>query len=615
MRVTKLEIPSGNPYGLGSIKMDRLGRVVVLAGKNGAGKTRLFDRLENWTTGNRWPFSSLYEVKNAFRSQFGFNGSFATDAKDWLLKEFASNMDALRPTLAAGFYDLEFDEADKPTFAPFVPKQVKLENPETLNKRDFLNRAGQAEKLGIGNLHTTALARVQQLQDRWWNATHQASTVNKEEREKAVDRYQKLNSLIARFVGTELERDLDDRATLYGYPIGTAPLSDGQKILLQFCVSIHAQADKLSELIVLMDEPENHLHPGAMLDAIDQIQPALSNGQLWIATHSIPLLAHFEPENIWWMENGGVEHAGSIPEKVLGSLLGDDTRIARLNDFLGLPAALAANHFAFQCLLPPAVLTTGLNDPQTGQIARLLGNHKKGDLIRVLDFGAGRGRMISALREGFDSAEMLTARIDYRAFDPSSSHHAECEDAIARVYGDAADRQFHEERDLRGKLDSKSVDVIVMCNVLHEIDVTEWLGLFSSSGLARTLLRDDGFLLVVEDTEMRIGERAHQRGFLVLDTAGLKTLFGIKEDEPAFLRDDARGDGRLQAHLIPKRCLANATPASLREALTQLRELAMGEIKRLRAGKADYREGRRHAYYVQQLANAQLGLSVLGSSD
>jgi len=235
--------------------------------------------------------------------------------------------------------------------------------------------------------------------------------------------------------------------------------------LLQFCVAIHAQADRLSELIVLMDEPENHLHPGAMLDAIEAIRPALSNGQLWIATHSIPLLAAFEPDDIWWMEEGGVEHAGSIPEKVLHSLLGDEDRIGRLGDFLGLPAALAANHFARQCLIEPTVVTTGAGDPQTTQIAGLLGGLRLGERLRVLDFGAGRGRLVSALREWFKTAEEFAARIDYRAFEPDPTHHIECENAIARAHGDASVRLFHEERDLRAALDAHSVDVVVMCNV------------------------------------------------------------------------------------------------------------------------------------------------------
>ncbi|MGT2505736.1 hypothetical protein [Cupriavidus basilensis] len=66
-------------------------------------------------------------------------------------------------------------------------------------------------------------------------------------------------------------------------------------------------------------------------------------------------------------------------------------------------------------------------------------------------------------------------------------------------------------------------------------------------------LSDNGFLLIVEDQRIPVGEKAHKNGFLVLDTAHLRTLFSIKEADVAaglFTFHDARGDGRLKAHLI-----------------------------------------------------------------
>lgn len=604
MRVTKVEIPAANRFGLKAIQMDRLGDVVVLAGKNGAGKSRLLARLVGWQFEHiHGPFT-LAKLKAVFDS-FPHKRTFI----EWVFDE--SPIKAANEHARRDVYDLDFDHGLTGTFVHFVPKSVTLDDPDNLKRADFLEFAARAENLGVVGLHSTALSRIQMLQDRWWNTNHQSFTSEGNEQIDATERYDKLNNVIEQFIGFTLDRDRDGHATLSGYPIGKAPLSDGQKILLQFCVAIHAQADKLSELIVLMDEPENHLHPAAVLDAIEQIRGALTNGQLWIATHSIPLLAHFDPESIWWMEDGGVQHAGSTPEKVLSSLLGDDDRIARLNDFLGLPAALAANRFAHQCLLPPSVLTTEPDDPQTTQISRLLADAAGEQKLRVLDYGAGRGRLVSALREGSDSPAVMIERIDYLALDPDETHHAECEAAIARAYDSPDKRLFHEEKAIRGAIDAQSVDVVVMCNVLHEIDVTEWLGLFSGSGLIRTLLKEDGFLLVVEDTEMRIGERAHQRGFLVLDTGALKTLFSIGENETAFVCDEEKGH-RLQAHLIPARCISAINQATLSKTLRQIRQLAIGEIKNLRNTPGDYRKGRRHAFHVQQLANAQLGLEMFG---
>lgn len=614
MRITKVDIPELPQIGLKRIQMEKLGPVVVLAGKNGAGKSRLLERLLVWTHQSlsvcgvpqsqfdawlrtRVPLRQFVNKplwKNPFVRSF-VDTSWSGHSIDW------SNL-----------YDIDVEGEGTPTVVHFVPKKTELQDPTQLAPEKLIGCAKYVENIGVADLHKNALARIQAVQDEWREATHQNPTVPIELRDAAVKRYEDLNGLIERFLGRKLTRNLDRQAQLFDMSIGRGGLSDGQKILLQFCVAVHAQADKLSELIVLMDEPENHLHPGAMLDAITEIQKALTNGQLWIATHSVPLLAHFDPDCIWWMEDGSVQHVGSKPEMALRGLLGDDERIGKLGDFLGLPAALAATNFAHQCLLPPTVVST-TTDAQSQQIQRILNAHRPGETLRLLDFGAGRGRLVSSLREGGPNAEEVKARFDYRAYDALSEHRVECESAIARLYGTADKRYFTEEKDLVAELQAGSVDVVVMCNVLHEIDTEHWLPLFAEQGLLRRLLRPDGFLLLVEDMEMRIGEKAHQRGFLVLDTAELKTFFRIKEQEAGFAVDDARKDGRLKAHLVPARCLAQACHDTKLEALKQVKHFAKGEIKKLRKEPANYANGRKHAFHVQQLANAELALELAGS--
>jgi SAM-dependent methyltransferase len=612
MRVVKVDIQDLPDFGLKSIQMDRLGPVVILAGKNGAGKSRLLGRLNAWATEAISPFGPQSKWDAGIRGHLAID-----DASTGLWKRADVQVqveDRWRqsPTIWRNMFDLEFDSQGSPSFVHFVPKQLAMIDPAELPPNVLRSRSAQLDNIGIESLNENALSRIQTFQNRWHNARHQDSNISTDDRNNATDQYNSLNSIIKRFLGAELRRNTDGDATLFGFPIGKAHFSDGQKILLQFCTAVHAQASKLSELIVLMDEPENHLHPGAMLDAITAIKNALTNGQLWIATHSIPLLAHFDPEAIWWMHDGGVQHAGSQPEKVLLGLIGDDDRISRLGDFLGLPAALAACNFAYQCLLPPAVLNTGPDDPQTTQIASVLTTHYPNEMLRVLDFGAGRGRLVSALRECGTDLERVKTRIDYRAYDTSSAYREDCEAAIARLYGTADHRYFTRETDLRAQVDAHSVDVIVMCNVLHEIDPEKWLSLFSEHSLIRQLLKPDGFLLLVEDMGMRIGEKAHQHGFLVMDTAELKTFFKITENDVSFKVNDARKDGRLKAHLIPANCLGRATNVTLRETLEQVKHLAGEEIKALRMKEPGYREGRKHALYVHQLANATLALESLG---
>jgi chemotaxis methyl-accepting protein methylase len=56
-------------------------------------------------------------------------------------------------------------------------------------------------------------------------------------------------------------------------------------------------------------------------------------------------------------------------------------------------------------------------------------------------------------------------------------------------------------------------DVIIMCNVLHEIDTKDWLKLFRKDGLISSLLSKKGLLLLVEDQQIPTGEKAYQKGF------------------------------------------------------------------------------------------------------
>lgn len=48
MRITGINIEEGRIGGLKALKADKLGEVVVLAGRNGAGKTRLIRYLASW---------------------------------------------------------------------------------------------------------------------------------------------------------------------------------------------------------------------------------------------------------------------------------------------------------------------------------------------------------------------------------------------------------------------------------------------------------------------------------------------------------------------------------------------------------------------------------------
>ncbi len=605
MKITAVNLLPMPELGLKAVKMQKLGQVVLIAGKNGAGKTRFFEKLATWPGQQKHAISHWDSIaRNNFELRKADNRSESLDS----MRRNFFNANKL-PTILD---DFTVEGTWPPNFVPFVPKRLDLTLPSTEPRGNTKTHSNNIETaLGVDQLAGGTLARIIELQANWREAKHNDPSYPPDECADVIQRYENFRNLIRSLLKTELSRH-GQEATLFDRPIEKANLSDGQKVLLQLAVAIHAQGAKLSDVVLLMDEPENHLHPGALLDVVDAILPHLDGGQIWIATHSLPLLAHFDSSSLWWMEDGDISYAGDKPEKVLQGLVGDDERRGKLEVFLGLPAMLASSRFAYQCLLPPAVVDTPAGDPQTNQIATLLEKHRPGEKLRILDFGAGRGRLAADLADGGYEASKLKERVDYIAFDPCPAHRDACLCAIERLHGSSEHRYFNDEKSLRSIIHDKTVDVVVMCNVLHEIEPSEWTCIFSEQNLVRQLLREDGYLLVVEDYQMPVGEKAHQKGFLVLDTSQLRKLFKVTLDDTQFSHADARGDGRLKAHIIPKSVLGRVSSDSRKDALHDLAHMAKTEIKTRRAADPTYKNGRLHQFYVQLFANAQLALEELG---
>jgi hypothetical protein len=355
---------------------------------------------------------------------------------------------------------------------------------------------------------------------------------------------------------------------------------------------------------LLLDEPENHIHPAAIIEVIETLIEKIPDGQIWVATHSVSLLAHFaEHGSLWYMDGGRVSPAGKIQEKVLQGLLGDETRIARQREFLEKPEKVALTRYAQQCICPPATVMTGVGDPQVGQIRTAIEElYQKHGKLRVLDFGAGQGRLLTNLGEDTVSPEDIPKKLDYFAYDESPECQEVCRAQIQKVYDSAEGRWFGNYHDLLATHNKGSFNLIVMCNVLHEILPKRWEELFGLTGEITDLLTDDGQLLIVEDQRIPIGENAHKYGFIILDTGALKDLFGVQGSVPPILADSQR-NGRLKAHLVSKDQIKTVTRSTVRKALECHISHSRREIDRIRdsQGSAD---GRTFAFWLVQYANA-----------
>ncbi len=666
MKITEVNLIENitNLVGLKLISMKKIGNIVLLAGKNGSGKTRLLNLIRNQAQNiqndinqrnnakrnidlyrknienqvgqrqqlelniqqyeniiNSFKQQIISQPQNKQRLEINIQGhenninSFKQQIenqpkeKEQLEKEIIKFEELLKTPIPIILENHQQNVA----VVDFVPNRIELEDWANKSKQSWMQIANQATNIGVLHLDQSTIPLIQKVMETWFNSTHPKAEITKEEIDIATADYERLQSIIKSFIGAEIGWNKEGYSTLFGKPIAQAQLSAGQRVLLQLCVAIFAQGGSLENYIIFMDEPENHLHPSAVIDLLDTIRKHNPNGQIWIATHSIPLLSHFDASSLWFVEDGVVKHSGKKPELVLRSLLGDEDRIQKLRDFTSLPSELARNRFTFECLCPPTVVETDSTDPQSKQLneqLKIIWNNKSS--INLLDFGAGKGRMIANLS---DYPTVSKETLNYHAYEPfDTDSKDDCLKNISLCYHDAENRYHTSIETLRTKVDDNYFDVVVLSNVLHEIPHSQWHSIFSN---IKQLLKSDGYLLLIEDCLIPIGELPHINGFIVFNTLHLMKLLKISADDTNFIKHDARFDsieqrGRLMAHLIPQSYLSNISIDTIKEALKELKKSAKTEIQRIRRETPSYSNGLAYGFWIQQLANAELCLTELG---
>jgi hypothetical protein len=207
--------------GLSTIDMLGLNHIVIIAGANGSGKSRLLQRVQ-------------YGGHPGHQHTHYGNG-----------------------------FELEFvDESVNPV--SFVSKELILLNPANITRDQILQLARQAESPGMNSFAQATLPYIQRVQNNWWNATHQNSSEDPSIIKEKIESYKSLCQLIYIVLGKSLERD-DDNPILFNKPIFEAGLSDGQKLLLQWCTAIHSQGSQLSELILLINSPDRFIATGGQI--------------------------------------------------------------------------------------------------------------------------------------------------------------------------------------------------------------------------------------------------------------------------------------------------------------------------------------------------------------
>ena len=293
----------------------------------------------------------------------------------------------------------------------------------------------------------------------------------------------------------------------------------------------------------------------------------------------------------------------------MNGLFGGKDNIDKLNDYIQEPGHFESNRYAWESLFEPEVVETDAEDKQGWQIReslKTLFNKENESPLSVLDFGAGKGRLISNLHDN-EGVEHVNKTINYVAYDLYNEHKETCLSNIEQVYlTDTQDRYYNDVLVLQEKLGAGIFDVAVLTNVLHEIEPEDWIELFSEGGLLSSNLVDNGKLLIVEDQLLMVGENAHKYGFIMFDREQLKLLFNCSDAEITTSIHDS--NDRLKCHLISKSVLSNICKDSIKSAVNNLRISSVEEIKAVRNEEPSYRNGRIHSFWLQQQANSAMYL-------
>lgn len=612
------------------LSMSGLSGVVVLAGPNGGGKSRFLRMLPNLLIRKLSPEQTeeairrreMLELERRAMTQQIQTLSFEPQAHQRALQSLQFQLSTHAVELEAISRSFQMNDAvttsdgRAPRFIRFVPNGYQLQDPFQLPQSESTNRASRFTT-SIENSQGGAPAYAASVLRRATEEGYQRMRAGETASSVAEADEERLLSILQTLLGDDVRIALRDGQLRIGkYDPYWQTLSAGQQMLFQFGCLLHAQAEQVKNSIVLMDEPENHLHPGVLIQVIDSLTKLLSDGQLWIATHSVPLIAHLmskEPDCLWYVNEGRVKRSGRTPEVVLESLLGGEQGARDLQALTQLPSSYAANRFLAECLVAPGTVGPDVKDPQTLQIRQALwdqqpANAEKRSKLRVLDFGAGKGRLLATLMDSLQPGQVPW--FDYIAFDPSPGDKADCVKQIELSYGSSTDRLFDSLDVLAARLNKGSFDAVVMCNVLHEVDPADWVEMAKSCA---SLLKDSGSLVLVEDYGIPVGERAHNYGFLLLDEPELVELFAIQEQDRAAGRfsrassPEVRYKDRLVIHVVAKECVGRLTASTRKSAIEKLHERMSRHVREwLRNPTTKSSSGRDYARSAQLMANSEL---------
>ncbi len=539
--------------GLKPFTMHSLENVVVLVGANGSGKTRMLKLLEKYLETFDDKISQHLEL-------YKMN----------LQKECLISKEEAPKPVNYSHFDANMQYPDN--FPPYVISKAK-------------------DVLKTCNYEETALNSMLLLYDMAFGYSEQF---------KDGKDFKKISDFIRDLCNISVEFQKDQRILkICNLNAEDASLSPGQQYLFRIAIACSWNENK-DNFIFFLDEPEMHLHPKALINCIKCLKEHFSSSQFWIATHSLPLTAYLNDKfntSVYIMSHNEPQMLRSDPTHLLTDLMGTEDNIIPIRNLLSTPDEYAANRFSIECFTPPTVVTSTENDPQNKMVELFI---KPGDII--VDYGAGKGRLFEGI--GIDCAESkLSENIIYYAFDKSNDNAERCKH-VMELYGGDSQNYFNDIDELKESVNDKGkADYVMLVNVLHEIDVINWIEVFKNID---SLLKPTGELIIVERLELTIGEAPYRNRFLVVTDDSVKELFG-KEFVQGLTHPKRKYVVRYR---IKKEGLNRIDDKKLHSCFERIKCDSLNKIKELKTAdqQTDFKQGLKMSFWLNQFANAVLSV-------
>ena len=401
------------------------------------------------------------------------------------------------------------------------------------------------------------------------------SVVQKQKSEKAMSSFSstflKLTNYEIVIDNKEVYLKLENEITPLNIIINS--FSPGQLMIFYLSIFISLHGNK--KQIIILDEPECHLHPNALLGFIRTLKECKCYSSLWIATHSLFSIPEFDFENIVYIDKGIIHQRGSVLyDNILSDMIGKNYYESTL--FLSSLEHWEFSHFLAECFTNPIVVDRA--NPVDEQVLLFIEFLEKHKTLKVLDFGGGSARLGRSLKL---SDYKNKDKIIYNIYDKKISDRAKdfvCYDNLDNI----PDSYY---------------DCVVLMNVLHEVDPTEWVQLFNS---IHSKMAANSYLLFVETSVLGKGELPNDIGFLVLGNHELQKLFNLKTNLPEIRIKDKQ---KSICIAIRSSELLNINEETVYRAIKTLEDNSFKALKKERASK---KSSRKYAFYTQQYINAKL---------